>query len=558
MHLATLVPHFAGLRLLQIIVAEDRLTIVIAPTRRRVPCPQCHQKSVRRHSQYTRTLVDLPWGGRPVRIRLQVRRFHCRNRACPRRVFAERFLKLAAVKARRTHAQRAALAEFGFALGGAPGERLANSQGLVGSRRTILRAVQATPLPTFPSPRVLGVDDWARKRGQTYGTILVDLERHQVVDLLEDRTAVSFANWLRSHPPVEIIARDRGGAYADGARQGAPNAIQVADRFHLLANVGETLERTLARKHVRLHEAAVAVDRLVAEETRAAVVAANPVANEGERKLLTRAQREKQARRDRRQARYDAVHELADQGWGIQTIARHLGMGRKTVRRLLRAESLPEPASPRRRPSILDPHIAFLQDRWAEGCHNARTLWTELSARGFTGSPALVRQHVAQWRSGPGRSGPPARGISPAGRMSAPPRKPPTRALSPRQARWLLVRPPDDSDSDKHSYREQLLESDPEIQQAYTLTVEFAELVRRRERDKLSSWLNQAIESALPEYVEFARGLERDRAAIKAALTYEWSSGQVEGQITRLKLRKRESFGRAGFPLLKRRVLHAA
>ena len=191
MRFATLVPHFAGLHLLQFSVATDRLTFILAPTRRTASCPNCRQRSVRRHN--IRTLVDLPWGGRPVRIRLRVRRFHCRNRACPRRIFAERFPQLAAVKARRTLAQRAALAEFGLALGGAPGARLANGQGLVGSRRTILRAVHATPMPSFPTPRVLGVDDWVKKRGQTYGTILVDLDERRVVDLLEDRTAASFA-----------------------------------------------------------------------------------------------------------------------------------------------------------------------------------------------------------------------------------------------------------------------------------------------------------------------------------------------------------------------------
>jgi transposase len=464
---------------------------------------------------------------------------------------------LAAVKARRTLAQREALSDYGFVVGGAPGGRLANAHGLQGSRRTILRAVRATPLASFATPRVLGVDDWARRKGQTYGTILVDLERRQVVDLLEERTAASLAKWLREHPGVEVIARDRGGAYADGARQGAPDAIQVADRFHLLVNAGEALERVLARKHGRLREAARSVDQSDTDQPQGEGDRV-PVAKGGEPRAPSRKERERQARRDQRQARFEAVRELADQGWGIQTIARHLHMGRKSVRRLLRAGSLPEPAPPRRRPSILDPHLPYLRERWAAGCHNAHALWVELCAHGFTGSPAIVRRLVGTWRPGPGRSGRPAQGITMAGRISTPPRTPPTRALSPRQARWLLLRPPADSEPDQHAYRTQLLASDPDIQQAYALTVEFEELIRGREQDKLASWLDRASGNALPEFVEFARGLERDRAAVEAALTYDWSSGQVEGQITKLKLRKRESFGRAGFPLLKRRVLHAA
>jgi transposase len=383
-----------------------------------------------------------------------------------------------------------------------------------------------------------------------------DLETRRVVDLLEDRTSASLVRWLREHPGVEVIARDRAGAHADGARQGAPEAIQVADRFHVLVNAGEAFERVLARQHARLREAARAVDQLDAdphEEKGNAVRAAK----HGDSKASAQKERERQARQDRWQARYAAVCELADQGWGIQTIARHLHLGRKTVRRMLRAGSLAEPVSPRRRPSILDPHLAYLQERWAAGCYNAHALWVELDARGFTGSPAIVRRLVGTWRPGPGRSGPPAQGMTLAGRVSTPSRTPPTRALSPRQARWLLLRPPPDTEREEHAYREQLLQSDPDIRQAYALTMEFVELVRRRERDKLAPWLDRASRSQLPEMVEFARGLERDRAAIEAALTYEWSSGQVEGQITRLKLRKRESFGRASFELLKRWVLLA-
>jgi transposase len=373
----------------------------------------------------------------------------------------------------------------------------------------------------------------------------VDLEQRRVVDLLEDRTAVSLAKWLAEHRGVEVIARDRAGVYAEGARQGAPDAVQVADRFHLLVNVGETLERVLTRKHARFREAAIAVDRLRIKEGETEAKA-NSELRAGKAKPPSRKERERQARDDRRQARFDAVRELADQGWGIRTIARPHGP--KAVRRMLRAGSLPEPAPPRRRPSILDPHRPYLRDRWVAGCHNAHALWAELGARGFTGSPAIVRRLVGKWRPGPGRSGRPAQGVTMAGRASAPPRTPPTRALSPRQARGLLLRPPAESERDKHAYREQLLQSDPDIQPALALTVEFEELVRGRERDKLASWLDRASASGLPELVEFARGPERDRAAVEAALTSDWSSGQVEGQITKLKLRKRESFGRAGFP----------
>jgi len=556
--LSALISDLAGFRLLGLVLEDDSLTLVVAATRPTADCPLCRRRSARVQSDYDRTLVDLPVGDRPVRLRLRVRRFRCLTRACPRRIFAERFPRLTAPYARRTHAQRRALEDYGFAAGGAGGARLAGRRGVSGSRPTILRLLHALPAPAVATPRVLGVDDWARKRGQVYGTILLDLEEHRVVDLLEDRTAATFAAWLTAHPGVQVIARDRAGAYADGARQGAPDAIQVADRFHLLKNVGEALERVLGRKRALLKEAAAAVNRATTPPPLRVGPDADPSPSPANRRTRpSPGEEEAKARhRAQRRERYEAVVALHAQGFNASRIAREVGIGRKTVRRFLRAGSFPERAPAPPHPSILDPYEPFLRERWAAGCHNSLQLWREAKARGFTGAASLLRRFVARWRPEPGRRGPPARRTSPEGATLTPPA--PTPTLSPRQARWLLLRPEADLRPDERLYRERVLQADPEIRTARALAEDFGTLVRERQRDRLEPWLTRAEQSDVGEFREFARMMRRDQAAVEAGLIYEWSSGQVEGQITRLKCLRRQMYGQGSFPLLRTRLLQAA
>jgi transposase len=557
--LAALVPHLAGLRVREVTIEADRLTFAVEATRRTAPCPVCRRRATRVHSRYVRTLVDLPWAERPVRLRLDVRRFRCRNRACSRRIFSERFPGLGPAFARRTHAQRGALAELGFALGGSAGARLARKQGLVGSRATILRVVHGAAPPEVATPRILGVDDWARRRGQTYGTILVDLERRRPIDLLDDRTAASFAMWLRDRPGVEVISRDRGGAYADGARQGAPAAVQVADRFHLLGNIGDALERVLARHHRDLRAAAAAVDRAIAEADALrgpdpAPAASAPPPQPGS----TRAEQDRAARRSRRVARYEAVIDLHRRGASLHAIEQALGLSRATARRFVRAGTFPERAARSPQPTSLAPYEPYLRARWTAGCHNARVLWEELRARGFPGAAVTVRRLVGGWRPTPGRRGPTPRGTGAGTVAPTAPVPRPTRVLSPRQARWLLLRPVADLRPDDRRHRDCLLQQGDQIRAARVLAEDFGRLVRARERTALAPWLERATASDVIELREFAAMLRRDHAAVEAALTYEWSNGQTEGQITRLKYLKRQMFGRASFRLLKQRVLRAA
>src|SRR5262245_47747879 len=361
-----------------------QITLRLQSTQTRAPCPLCATPARRIHSDYGRTLADLPWAQYRVGLQLRVRKWFCRNRACPRRIFTERLPTVAAPWARRTLRLAQRLVALGMALGGKAGVRLGQQWDVAVSRHTLLRGLRRQPAPALPPPRVLGVDDFALRKRQTYGTILVDLERRQPVELLPDRTAETVAQWLRAHPAVEVIARDRSSTYAEGARQGASEATQVADRFHLLQNLRETLDEVFTTHHHALDAVNAAARQQpvpLPDGTLAVPVPPPPTPARAEQQAAQRAAQ--------RQALYEQVWALHRQGWPVVAIATQVGRGRRTIERYLRLPTWPVRQHRRHYGrSLLNPYKDYLLERWNAGCHTAIQLFRELQPRGYTGSIA--------------------------------------------------------------------------------------------------------------------------------------------------------------------------
>jgi transposase len=493
-------------------------------------CPACRAASEHIHDRYTRRPLDLPWRGRVVRLQVTVRRFRCLNPTCSRKRFVEDFGPALPRYARRTADATALLLRFAEAAGGEGGARLAVAAGVPTSPDTLLRLLYDTDAPLAATPRVLGVDDFAFRRGHRYGTLLVDLETHRPVDLLSDRTAESLATWLRQRPGVATVVRDRAEAYAEGARQGAPAAQQVADRFHILQNASAALEELLRGRRRRLDYLAIAAP----PPEPAAAADAPP---------LSATKQQQAARRGRRIARWEEIRQRRAAGQNISQIARAVGVERKTVRRHL-ATHVPPPApyaiTPRPaglQSPTLQPFVPYLQERWQAGCHNARLLYRELVARGYTASYSLLHQAVRGWR------------------LARPPRGGKPRTRRRLSLRWLCLRPLDQLRPDEQAILTQVLADDADLARGYQLLQECRAVIRTREVAALDAWLIDAQASALAPFVSLANGLQQDRAAVEAALTTPWSNGPVEGHVHRLKLIKRQGYGRASVRLLRRRVL---
>ena len=514
-------PHMSGLRITNVLIKGSTVRVHAETNSAAARCPDCSTVSRRVHSRYERRLLDGLVAGRETVLHLRVRRFFCTVAGCVRKIFAEQIDGLTVRHGRHSALARRMLEAVALALGGRAGARLAEGLGPHAGRMTLLRLVRALPEPPVSSPVVLGVDDFAWRRGHTYGTVLVDMTTRQVIDVLDDRSADSLAAWLGAHPGIEVICRDRAGCYAEGAARGAPAATQVADRWHLLHNLSDAVNKAVGHHRRCLQPPA--------EPPAPAEPTPTPEpAPEGLRVQRTR-------------ARHAEVHALREQGLGVYTISRRLGLDPKTVRRYAEVPDPEELLGPNgtARDSVLDPFKAYLQQRCTEGATGTNQLLAEIRARGYRGGERTLRRWLISIR---GRNTP----------APGPPPAPATRDITG----WIM-RPVDKLTDEHIAELARLCGLCPDLAAIRDLARGFTDLVRTRGGDRLTTWVEQAEQGSIAEIRSFANGLRKDWDAVKAGLTMAWSSGAVEGAVNRIKMLKRQMYGRANPDLLRRRILLA-
>ena len=506
-----------------------------------------HPPAPRLHRYYERPLADLPGAASRVRWRRRVRKWYCRHPHCRRRIFTERLPTGAAPWARRTIRLMQRLVAGGRALGGKAGIRLSQRWGVTVSRNTPLRLRRRQPLPASPTPTVLGVDDWSLRQRHTYGTILVDLEQRRPLARLGARDADTRAQWLRAHPGVQIITRDRSTASADGARQGAPAAVQGAARCHLVQNLAEGLEQVFSAHIQELNALNDVRSQTPRPQPDGALAAPVPPPRPAPDAVV-----QAQQRRARRLGIDEQVWALPREGDTGDAIARQLRMGKSTVLRALQAGTCPErQGRGARGRSLLEPYKPYRLSPGNAGCRQALALFTALKGQGSPGSSPPVARYAQRLRQ--------AQGLAARQRFTRQPvpavREPEAPRRTPRRAAWVVLRRPDRREVRDVTGLAALGGQHPALAEAIGLAQDFAQLGRHRQPEQLDPWLERAASSVAAAFQRVAKRLREDSDAVKAGGTLPWSNGPVEGQINRLKLLTRQMFGRAKLDLLSRRFL---
>ncbi|MDO1451136.1 ISL3 family transposase [Rhodocytophaga aerolata] len=494
-------------------------------------CPLCRQPSSRIHSYYSRKVTDLPISGKSVHLLLHARKFFCAQACCPRKIFTERWGGDLMSYQRRLNRATAQIRSIALMMGGNPGTKLTHLLGLPVSASTVLRILKQTSLPSQHTPKAVGVDDFAFKKGRIYGTILVDLEKRKPLELLQDREGKTLEDWLKAHPGIELLTRDRSFVYANAITAACPQAVQVADRWHLLKNLSEQWERLLDSQRTLIGQTALEIGQThlkpsVQLPDLSSVIAKLEQANVGD-----------DLPSEKRYGKYQQVKQLQEEGHSMRAIARHLAMSRRTVGKYFNQERF-VPKTKTKRSNLLK-FDSYLLQRWKEGEANGNTLLREIRALGYTGSYPILRNWLANY---PPRAN--EQGLPIADRRYA---------YSNRSLSFAFCQAEKEWDTEKKPLLEKLLQKSPLLQQARELSLEFKSLMEQKKGECLENWCQRA--GQFPAFAGFVRGIGQDFQAVQQAFSSSWSNGQTEGQVNRLKTIKRQMYGRASFTLLRLRVL---
>jgi len=531
---------FPNVRLTSVTLSDDVWVVLAESIGTGAACPRCQVTSSVRHSSYQRRFWDLPIQGGPVRITLTVGRWQCRNADCRQSIFTERLPGLVDPRARQTRRAAGILRLLGHGVGGRPGERLAARLGFAAKRGTVLRhLIRHRRLPDHSALRVIGINEWASRKGLRFGTIAVDLERRTVIDVLPDRSAVSTAAWLAERPSIELIALDRDGLYADASRQGAPQARQIADRFQLVQNLRAAIERQLSGLERPIRGYRANPGRLLDGAQPGGGVGA-----QGEPRELTYV-----SGRPFLLAAFAKVRALYDAGVTVAAITRKLRLTRKTVDKWVRLESLPDRARMAPKSSTPARFASYLRNRWAEGQRNVRRLLQEVREQGFTGCYSRLAAFVATWRR---RSEMKPTLSSTIGTLPLDPRT--GAVISPIVAAALCIKPRGLLTQHQADKVDVLKQEPPIFARMRSLAMRFRGLLRGNDLNALDNWIRDAIGCGIHAMQKFAAKLSHDIDAIRNAIREPWSNGQTEGQINRLKALKRAMYGRASVALLRARM----
>lgn len=520
------------------------LELTLTSNQKEAVCPDCHCESKRVHSYYTRSPSDLPFCGWQAYITLRAKRFRCLNALCRRGTFVESFGNWLPKYARRTERLQHVQSNVAIYLGGEAGSCLLAELGMPVSPDTLLNSLHASEGNDNESVNVLGVDDFSFRKGKTFGTILVDLETHITIDLLEDRNATTLAEWLKKHPEIKIISRDRSKEYARAASEGAPQARQVADRWHLLVNLSDVIEKWLERHRKQLidpvNERAETEDHSELR-TNPSIPVGVDIETRHAPNYFEKHQLIKLGTRAKRFAQYQRAKELRAKGLSWKLVAEKVGKGSATLRRWFR-EGVPN----KDRGSILTSYLPYLKKRLEEGCQNASQLYREIEYQGYEGTAVSVQKYVALSQ----------RGIAPESYTPDKVRNEPKRYTS-REAVILFTKDVallSDVEKARLEYLKQTLK---EATLCYELARGFIDMLHQADSSSFNAWLEQAEMSSIKVFRQFAKSIRNDLSAVKAGIDLPWSNGLVEGKVNKLKLIKRQMYGRASFDLLRKRVLLA-